>query len=293
MSIVSDSVLIESKSARDNQLVCVSHERAREILQKVKALYFALWEGRNIATTEQVAEFYEIPAANIRKAVERHRNELESDGLKVLSSRTLKQVSDLVSLTSTASKITVHTPRSIVRLGMTLECSEIAKAVRTSLLDAVEKVVPALAQESTTIPAPSLPSVRERLENIHFGIDLFRRLGGCDPRTELMLKDHIRNILLEEKLQPALPGRVEWPVSDRAVVLGHRPTPVQLRKIGKEAVRLYQERHGHKPVQREQFVGGATRMVNVYGEADVDILDEAIALVMEGIQSEELAELPH
>lgn len=46
-------------------------------------------------------------------------------------------------------------------------------------------------------------------------------------------------------------------------------------------------------MQREQFVGGATRMVNVYGEADVDILDEAIALVMEGIQSEELAELPH
>ena len=109
---------------------------------------------------------------------------------------------------------------------------------------------------------------------------MFQQLGGCDPRTELLLKDHIRNIVLEEKLQPALPGRVEWPISDRAVVLGHRPTPAQLRHIGKEAARLYQQRHGEKPVQREQFVGGATRMVNVYGEADVDILDEAIASVM-------------
>ena len=88
--------------------------------------------------------------------------------------------------------------------------------------------------------------------------------------------------MLQEKLQPALPGRVEWPVSDRAVVLGHRPTPAQLRKIGFEAARLYQERHGQKPVQREQFVGGATRIVNVYSEGDVDVLDEASALVMEG-----------
>ncbi len=131
-----------------------------------------------------------------------------------------------------------------------------------------------------TAPPPTIPSAKERLETIHLGIRLFQELGGCDPRTELMLKDHIRNILLEEKLQPALPGRVEWPVSDRAVVLGHRPTSAQLRKIGKEAVRLYQSRHGQKPVQREQFVGGTTRMVNVYSESDVDVLDDAITLVM-------------
>jgi hypothetical protein len=157
----------------------------------------------------------------------------------------------------------------------------------------IKEVIPAHTEESTATPSPSLPSVRERLEVIRLGIELFEELGGCDPRTELMLKDHIRNILLEEKRKPALPGRVEWPVSDRAVVLGHRPTPVQLRKIGKEAARLYQERHGQKPVQREQFVGGATRMVNVYGEADVDLLDEAVALVMEGIQSKQLVDLPH
>ena len=118
------------------------------------------------------------------------------------------------------------------------------------------------------------------METIQLGIDLFQRLGGCDERTELLLKDHIRNILLEEKLQPALPGRVEYPVSDRAVVLGYRPKAAQLMKIGKEAVRIYQQRHGQKPVQREQFVAGTTRMVNVYSEADVDILDQAIALVM-------------
>ena len=133
--------------------------------------------------------------------------------------------------------------------------------------------------ESST-PIAKLPSQKERLETIQLGIDLFQRLGGCDERTELLLKDHIRNILLEEKLQPALPGRVELPVSDRALVLGYRPTSSQLCQIGKQAARIYQQRHGQKPMQREQFVAGTTRMVNVYSEADVDILDQAITLVM-------------
>ncbi len=136
----------------------------------------------------------------------------------------------------------------------------------------------------TATPSPSLPSTRERLEIIHFGIRLFQELGGCDPRTQFLLKDQLRSILLEDKLQPALPGQVEWPISDRAVVLGHRPSPPQLQQIGRKAVRLYQKRHGRKPVQREQFVGGTTRIVNVYSEADVDILDTAIALVMEEAQ---------
>lgn len=76
-------------------------------------------------------------------------------------------------------------------------------------------------------------------------------------------------------------------------MLGHRPSPAQLRKIGFEAARLYQKRHGEKPVQREQFVGGTTRMVNVYSEGDSDILDSAIALVMEaGVQGRELVDPP-
>ena len=45
MTIISDSVLIESKSARDNQLESVSDEDAQSILAKVKALYFAVWKG--------------------------------------------------------------------------------------------------------------------------------------------------------------------------------------------------------------------------------------------------------
>ncbi len=37
MTIVSDSVLIESRTARDNQLEHLSHERATEALNRAKA----------------------------------------------------------------------------------------------------------------------------------------------------------------------------------------------------------------------------------------------------------------
>jgi len=118
-------------------------------------------------------------------------------------------------------------------------------------------------------------------------MNLLEDLGGWDERTAVLLKDQVRNILLADKLQPSPTGitnqqpRLEYPVSDRAIDLGYRPTTSQLQQIGKKAKKLYVERHGNEPIKREQFVGGATRMVNVYGFADLDLLDEAIALVMD------------
>jgi len=134
-------------------------------------------------------------------------------------------------------------------------------------------------------PSSTLPPAKERLENIRLGLDLLYELGGADERTTLALKDIVRDILLDDKLKkPVLPsgGRAEWPVSDRARHLGFNPNRTQLIRIGKTVAGLYRLRNdGNDPVTREQFVDGATRMVKSYGEADLDILDSAIALVME------------
>lgn len=133
-------------------------------------------------------------------------------------------------------------------------------------------------------PSTTLPPAKERLENIRLGLDLLYELGGTDERTTLALKDIVRDILLEDKLKkPALPsgGRAEWPVSDRARHLGYSPNRKNLIAIGKTVAGLYRLRHdGQDPPTREQFVDGTTRMVKCYGEADLDILDQAIALVM-------------
>ena len=150
----------------------------------------------------------------------------------------------------------------------------------------IKEVLPEVTEKPKQEP-PALPSAKEQLETIKLGMDLFTELGGWDERTGVALKDQIRNILLADKLQPSITDittaqpRLEYPVSDRAIELGYRPRTPQLQQIGKKASRLYQERHGTKPIQREQFVGGTTRLVNVYGFDDLDLLDQAIASVMD------------
>jgi len=54
ITIVSDSVLIESKSARYYQLEQVSHEHALEILNQVKLRFFAAGKGVGTLTTQQM-----------------------------------------------------------------------------------------------------------------------------------------------------------------------------------------------------------------------------------------------
>jgi len=148
MTILSDSVLVESRTARDDHLENMPHERAQIVLEKVKGLYFALWKGVGTATTEAMSNFYEVPEANLRQLLKNHRDEFESDGLKTLRGKALIEVRDLLSLTSMTVNATIWTPRSALRLGMLLKDSPIAKTVRTTLLDAVEQVIPALAHEN-------------------------------------------------------------------------------------------------------------------------------------------------
>lgn len=137
MNLNSELILIESKSARDIQLANATHEKAEDVLSKAKALlHFVVHQGSKIATTEQVAEFYEVSTETIQKAFQRHRDEFESDGVKVLKGKALKDVVDRLSTTSKAPQATAWNPRGAVRLGMILRDSEVAKAVRTASLDA-------------------------------------------------------------------------------------------------------------------------------------------------------------
>ena len=157
------------------------------------------------------------------------------------------------------------------------------------VLPSIRKTGSYSVHESNIPDAPNLPSAREKLETIRLGMNLLEDLGGWDERTEILLKDQVRNILLADKLQSSLASteitnnqpRLEYPVSDRAIDLGYRPTHGQLLQIGKRVKKLYLERHGTEPIKREQFVGGTTRMVNVYGFNDLDLLDEAIYFVMD------------
>jgi hypothetical protein len=151
-----EQVLLESQTARSSQLAQLE-DRAEELLSKAKALHFNVWQGNGIATTEQVAGFYEVPIKTIETVLQRNREEFNSDELRTITSKELKELK-AQTLTMKVCQITeelkphsgfdlgrytksllVWNPRATLRLGYLLRDSPIAKAVRTTSLDFIEQ----------------------------------------------------------------------------------------------------------------------------------------------------------
>lgn len=131
-----------------------------EVLDKVKQLL--LIPGMQFTTAQGVADFYDVDVANIKtNIVKRHRAELESDGMIVLSRKDVLErycqndngvtkykshieipLSDGSSINIGNGKNLLFTRRSVLRIGMLLRDSEVAMEVRTQLLNIEEKVAP-------------------------------------------------------------------------------------------------------------------------------------------------------
>lgn len=223
-------ILIESKVARDGQLTKVSHESATDTLSKAKALVFALWQGTGAATTEQMADYYEVPADTLRKVLKRHREELESDGVKTMRGKALEGVRDIVSFTSSAGNVTIWTPRAALRLGMLLRDSAIAKQVRTVLLDVAEKVADQEPQtESETIRELKLKIELAKLENRRRELDLCLVHRQPEPEQYRRGKPGKLKILTSELIQKILAfaegrgGTITGRDTQRSFYSGGRP----------------------------------------------------------------------
>ncbi|XOS93123.1 hypothetical protein ACLMAB_05640 [Brevibacillus laterosporus] len=124
--------LIEgSKDQRDKYIGRV------DILNCVKELSL-LPDGEH-STLEKVAEYYNVDVEVIRKLSQRHREELSTDGLQVLSKEGLSQFKKVISGHGVQIKarayLTVIPRRAILRIGMLLTDSPVAEQVRTYLLN--------------------------------------------------------------------------------------------------------------------------------------------------------------
>lgn len=111
------NMITESETARENQIGKIE-EIVREIFSKIKSLYFALEKEKDITTKKERAEFSEIEAVAIRKVIQRHREELKSDGLKSIRGKALKDVMDKLSISKRTPQLTIWTPRATLCWGM-------------------------------------------------------------------------------------------------------------------------------------------------------------------------------
>lgn len=168
--------IIESRTLRD-----VAVERL-EVLDKVKKVLTI--PGLEMITAIQLANYFEVDRKNISQIFHRHREEFQSDGILRLSSKDFKdralslhyEVSDsentsrgkhIVSIggmdLSLNGKCNIfYTKRAALRMAMLLRDSEIAKEIRTQLLNIMETA----EEESPYILTETLDKEAELVSNI-------------------------------------------------------------------------------------------------------------------------------
>ena len=154
-----EETLVESREVREKYM-----ERT-EVLDKVKQLF--LIPGMECLTTGQVAEFYEVKQTAIRDMLRDHRDEFEYDGVCKKSLSDFREANQSLgvslrhdqnspieitqkhgyvvlsygdnTLSIPNAGIVVFPKRAVLRAGMLLRDSKVAKEVRTQLLNTFEK----------------------------------------------------------------------------------------------------------------------------------------------------------
>lgn len=118
------------------------------------------------ATTEQVADFYEVDPEIVRTLVGLHRDEFESTGYRVITGAELRQVKaesqDVIK--PSVRQFATWDRRAVLLLGMLLRDSNVAKAVRRYLLEAesVTHQVTTMQPTDTPVQIDSDLVIRER-----------------------------------------------------------------------------------------------------------------------------------
>ncbi|MFE2994224.1 phage antirepressor KilAC domain-containing protein [Nocardia sp. NPDC059246] len=122
-----------------------------EVLDKVGALR-TLSDDMH-AMTEQVATYYEVDRETILTVVKRNRDELDSDGYRIVTRTVFGETFNLnvSNLDPRARQIALFPRRAILRIGMLLRDSEVAKRVRDMLLDVEAETRPAELSEDEII----------------------------------------------------------------------------------------------------------------------------------------------
>ncbi|MGW1025521.1 restriction endonuclease [Streptomyces sp. NPDC002577] len=125
--MINGTALLESKSLRSSVL-----DRT-DVLDRVKALSL-LPDGMHV-TTAMVAAYFGVTVEAIRALVLDHRAELEANGYRVLTGSELSYFKQLSGIQSRTRSMALFSRRAVLNVAMLLRDSEVARQVRTYLLD--------------------------------------------------------------------------------------------------------------------------------------------------------------
>lgn len=173
--MITEVVLTESRSLR------TQYNERTDVLDKVKAL--SLLPDDVHATTEIVADYYEVGAEAVASIVKDHRTELEANGRRVITGDELKSFKDLNQIDARRS-LAIYNRRAILNVGQLLRDSAVARQVRTYLLDIEETA--SLKQKNEAL--------RSRVVELEYDINLYRMSEEAEPiRRKKSYDDGVRH----------------------------------------------------------------------------------------------------
>lgn len=129
-----EMVLIESRYMRDQNVY------RDDVIEKVKAI--SLLGDKSEVTLQMAANYYEVPVETVRTIIKRHRDEFNDyEEMRLLKGRLLVEFKTLVhdepSLIGLNS-LQLLNRRGLLRLGMMLSESDVARSIRNYLLNVEE-----------------------------------------------------------------------------------------------------------------------------------------------------------
>jgi hypothetical protein len=175
--------IVESRATRDRLVSRV------EVLDKVKALRL-LPDGVHV-TTDLVANYYEVDPDAVEACVRDNRTELESNGYQVLTGERLSAFKAECGYRSRTPRLGLFTRRTVLNVGMLLRESDVAKRVRSMLLDVEADSAVA------TFDVTSLDGVAQLLEAAQRSLAMARaerqRADNAEARAEVA-EDELRKM---------------------------------------------------------------------------------------------------
>ncbi|MNW51880.1 hypothetical protein D3C74_293760 [compost metagenome] len=190
--------LLESVSLRE------TYVDRTNVLDKVKKL--VMLPGDVNASIEQVSSYYGVGDEAIRSCIKDNREELESDGLRVITGDELKSLKDLGVIGKNTSSFTVIPRRAILRIGMLLRESVIARAVRVYLLNT----------EETALQTPSTDFDLLHFKKEAFMVEVAANVLRLPESGRLKLLGDFNK---QHGLTLPLPGYADEPITESATEL--------------------------------------------------------------------------
>lgn len=214
--MVHEGVLLESQTLR------ASVAERTDVLDRVRALSL-LPDGLHV-TTRMVADYFEVGERVVNRLMQRHREELTENGMRVLRGSELDVFKrDTLSLYEQSrpqprSNLTLYTRRAVLNVAMLLRDSEVARAIRRYLLD---------AEEASRAPRPGEAVDDSVLHSLVTWLDeriertVTDRLAQQDARMARVAEDAVRTVI-GQTVVPLLNHMIEVCGENRREISGMR-----------------------------------------------------------------------